>query len=305
MRDILRITIGLTVSCLIAALIMGSVFTVTDKAKKHNEHMDIQNTMLALLGYSGSHAAPPDLKLLPVYRYILDQKGTQYLGYMVPVEVSGKSAYKFLLMDLAGKFKDSFDLSINPGDVNEISVRQTALERVLEPPSTFVYADSFIVAMRGKKSLAYLIPGEFPGFKTFIRVMLALDPSYTIKGLDILEQEEDPGLGGEIVENYFKHQFIGKPFNKIKGLKVIKKPLPKKYRQYLEGTKGKRGMFTRQQIEQIRKKYEDADIYALTGATITSRDFTRGIKSMVKKFAYRTKRLDKVITGHNIPVPFS
>lgn len=304
MRDILRITIGLTISCLVAALIMGAVFTVTDRAKKHNEQMDVQQTMLALLGYSGSHAAPPDLRLLPVYRYIVDEKGTQYLGYMVPVEVSEKNAYEFLLMDLAGKFKDSFDLSINPEDVRELSAREKALRRVLKPSSTFVYADSFIVAMRGKKSLAYLIPGEFPGFKTFIRVMLALGPSYTIKGLDILEEEEDPGLGGEIVEDYFKNQFIGKPFKKMKGLKVIKKPLPKEYRRYLERSKWKKGMFTRQQIAQIRKKYEDADIYALTGATITSRDFTKGIKNMVKKFAYRTKRLKKVIAGHNIPVPF-
>jgi Na+-translocating ferredoxin:NAD+ oxidoreductase subunit G len=304
MRDILRITIGLTISCLIAALIMGAVFTVTDKAKKHNEHMDIQNTMLGLLGYSQSHPAPSDLALLPVYRYIVDMKGIQYLGYMVPVEISGKKSYEFLLMDLTGKFKDSYDLAINPKNVNEISARKEALQRVLKLSSTFTYADSFIVAMRGEKCLAYLIPGEFPGFKTFIKVMLALDPSYTIKGIDILEQEEDPGLGGEIVEDYFKNQFMGKQFKTMKTLKVIKKPLPKKYRQYLEREKQEKGMFSRKQLEKIRKNYEDADIYALTGATITSRDFTSGIRNMVKKFAYRTKMLDQVIAGHNIPVPF-
>ncbi len=95
MKDILRITIGLTISCLIAALIMGSVFTVTDKAKKHNELMDIQNTMLGLLGYSGSHKAPSDLELLPVYRYIVDDKGTKYLGYMVPVKKAKKRPTSF------------------------------------------------------------------------------------------------------------------------------------------------------------------------------------------------------------------
>ena len=51
MKQILRITIGLTISCLFAALVMGSVFTLTDKAKRHNEHQNVQDTMLELLGY--------------------------------------------------------------------------------------------------------------------------------------------------------------------------------------------------------------------------------------------------------------
>lgn len=304
MRDILRITIGLTISCLIAALIMGSVFTVTDKAKKHNERMDIQDTMLGLLGYSGSHRAPPDLKLLPVYRYIVDKKGTKYLGYMVPVKKGGKETFEFLLIDLAGKLTSKYDLAISPEAATEMSERDTVLRQVIEPPTFFTYADSFIVAVRGNKRLAYLIPGEFPGFKTFIRVMLALNPSFTVQGLDILEQEEDPGLGGEIVHDYFKNQFIGKSYDKMKSLKVIKKPLPEEYRRYLEREKQKQGMFTKEQLESIREKYRDADIYALTGATISSRSVTTGIRTMVKKFAYRARRLDKVIAQERIPVSF-
>lgn len=304
MRDILRITIGLTISCLIAALIMGSVFTVTDKAKKHNEHMDIQNTMLGLLGYSRSHPAPSDLALRPVYRYIIDDKGTKYLGYMVPVNKTGKGTYELLLIDLAGTLKRKYDLDITPETAVQISERETAIKRIIEPPTVVTYADSFIVAMRGRKRLAYLIPGEFPGFKTFIRVMLALDSSFTIKGLDILEQEEDPGLGGEIVHDYFKNQFIGKTYDKVKALKVVKKPLPEEYRQYLEREKQKKGMFTEKQLEDIRNNYKDSDIYALTGATISSRSVTDGIKTMVKKFAYRTRRLDQVIAQQHIPVSF-
>ncbi|RLB18311.1 MAG: FMN-binding protein [Deltaproteobacteria bacterium] len=304
MRDILRITIGLTISCLIAALIMGSVFTVTDKAKKHNEHMDIQNTMLGLLGYSKTHPAPAELSLHPVYRYIIDDKGTKFLGYMVPAKKAGKEMYELLLLDLAGTLKQTYDLQITPDTAVEITERETAIRQVIKPPTVFTYADSFIVAMLGKKRLAYLIPGEFPGFKTFVRVMLALDPSFTVKGLDILEQEEDPGLGGEIVRDYFKNQFIGKTYDKLKSLKVVKKPLPEEYRQYLEREKQKKGMFTEEQLENIRKKYRDSDIYALTGATISSQSVTTGIKTMVKKFAYRTRRLDQVIAQQHIPVSF-
>jgi electron transport complex protein RnfG len=304
MKDILRITIGLTISCLIAALIMGSVFTVTDKAKKRNQQMDMQNTMLGLLGYSESHPAPSDLALHPVYRYILDEEGAQYLGYLVPVKRSGKQSYELLLIDLAGILKHTYDLDLSQESATQESERNRAMRQVVKPPTSFTYEDSFIVATRGRKRLAYLVTGEFPGFKTFIKVMLALDPSFTIKGLDILEQEEDPGLGAEIVQDYFKNQFIDKSYKVLKTLKVVKKPLPAEYRRYLERGELKKGTLTVKQVKEIRKKYEDADIYALTGATISSESVTSGIKGMVKKFAYRARRLDQVIERQNIAVSF-
>ncbi len=304
MRDILQITIRLTVSCLIAAFIMGAVFTVTDTAKKHNEFMDVQNTMLGLLGYSGSHPAPSDLKLFSVYRYVIEDQGAQLLGYLTPLKKEGGIGYELLLIDLAGKLKNRFSLALSSDEVVEMSEREEALREVLRPPKQFTYADTFIVALLGGKRLAYLIPGEFPGFKTFIRVMLSLNPSFTVKGLDIMEQEEDPGLGAEIGQEYFKNQFIDKTYKKMKTLKVVKKPLPAQYKKYLEREKWKKGMFSREQIDEIRRKYEDADIYALTGATISSRSVTRGIKNMVKKFAYRTEILDRVIAQEHIPVAF-
>ncbi|RLB21209.1 MAG: FMN-binding protein [Deltaproteobacteria bacterium] len=304
MKEILRITIGLTISCLIAAFVMGSVFTVTNKAKKHNEHMDLQNTMLGLLGYSKSRPAPPDLKLHPVYRYIIEDGEARYLGYMVPVRKNGRGAYELLVVDLEGKLRERSGLNISPEQVIELGERETALREVLKPPKRFYYADSFIVATLGKRRLAYLLPGEFPGFKTFIRVMLALSPSFEITGLEILEQEEDPGLGGEIVQDYFKNQFVGKSFKKLKALKVVKKPLPEEYRRYLEREKYKDETFTKDQIEQIQQKYRDADIYALTGATISSKAVTNGVKNVVKKFAYREKMLERIMTQERVLAAF-
>jgi len=304
MREILRITIKLTVSCLIAAFIMGAVFTVTDKAKKHNQFMDVQGTMLGLLGYSSSHPAPSNLQLLSVYRYVIEDRGAQFLGYLTPMKKDGGTGYELLLLDLAGKLKDRFSLVLSPDKAMEPSEREAALKEVLKPPKQFTYADSFIVALLGGKRLAYLIPGEFPGFKTFIKVMLALNPSFTITGLDIMEQEEDPGLGAEIAQDYFKNQFVDKSYKKMKTLKVVKKPLPLEYKKYLEREKWKKGMFSRKQIDEIREKYENADIYALTGATISSRSVTTGIRNMVKKFAYRTEILDRVIAREHIPAAF-
>ncbi|MDZ7697808.1 MAG: hypothetical protein U5R49_13095 [Deltaproteobacteria bacterium] len=58
MKEIIRITVALTISCLMAGLLMGSVFIITDKAKKHNEQVNEHRTMLQLIGYS-KRIAPP------------------------------------------------------------------------------------------------------------------------------------------------------------------------------------------------------------------------------------------------------
>ena len=51
MKDILSIVIRLTVSCLLAASVMGICFIFTSNAKKHNEHVKEQQVMYELLGY--------------------------------------------------------------------------------------------------------------------------------------------------------------------------------------------------------------------------------------------------------------
>jgi len=304
MKQILRIIIGLTISCLIAALVMGSVFTITDKAKKHNEHLNVQGTMLGLLGYNKARPAPSDLKLHSIYRYIIEDGGEKYLGYMVPVEKGNKEGYELLVIDLKGKFVAKDAVHISPEKVLEAVERETALKAVLKPPKTFVYADATIIATMGNKRMAYLLPGRFQGFKTFIKVMLALDPTFKILGLEILEHEEDPGLGGEIEQEYFKNQFSDKDFKKVKELKAIKEPLPEEYRSYLERGKWKEGAFSEAAISAIQSKYQDKDIYALTGATISSKAVTDGVKSMIKRFAYRVEILDGAIAGQNVAVAF-
>lgn len=302
MREIIRITVALTLSCLIAGLVMASVFTITDKAKRRNERLNFQDTMLGLLGYGKANPAPSDLKFYTIYRYIIDNAGTKTLGYMVPVGGGEKEGYDLVIIDLAGQLVNRYKLGLSPESASEAPERKSALGAVLRPPKEFIYADSTIIAKLGDRRLAYLLPGEFPGFKTFIHVMLALDPSFTILGLDITEHEEDPGLGGEIGQDYFKNQFRGKSFEKVKELTVIKEPLPEEYKKYLEAKKGE--ALSKGVIDTIRTKYQDKDIYALTGATISSRAVTNGVKNMVRKFAYRMNILDSVIKGQHIPATF-
>ncbi len=304
MKEIIRITLGLTISCLIAGLIMGGVFTATERAKEHNEYLDIRATMTGMLGFNKAHPAPANLRFYSIYRYIIDNKGKKSIGYVIPIKKNKKIAYALVVIGLDGKFKGLHDLKISEEKVSKVEERKIALQAVLKPPIKFTYADSTIIAKTGSKLLAYLLPGQFNGFKSVIKVMLALNSKFTITGLEIMEDEEDPGLGAEISQEYFKNQFKDKSLQRIKTLKVVKEPLPEEYRKYLERSKWKKGEFTKAEIERIRKKYKDHNICALTGATITSKAMTRGIKGIVTKFAYRIKILDNALKQNHVPVAF-
>jgi len=301
MKQILRITIGLIISCLAAGTIMGSTYVFTAKAKKHNEHQKEQNTMLGLLGYGRANPAPSALKLYSIYRYVLEERGSKYLGYVFPVKKGNDLASSLLVLTLDGHFQASHELPLGPEQAVEASEREKALAAALKGSASFVYADETIVARMDGKRLAYLLPGHFQGFKTWIKVMLAVDPGFKVLGLEILEHEEDPGLGGDIVQDFFKNQFKGKPYQKLKQLEVVKEPLPEEYRRALEVKKG--GM-SQEELQRIRAKYQDNDIYALTGATISSKAVTDGVKGMVKRFAYRVEVLDRVVQSQKLPAAF-
>jgi len=209
-------------------------------------------------------------------------------------------AAQFAVLGVApGSFQTPVALAVEKA--REAEDRSQAISAAIGVEKTLRYADQTILVTNGGKRTAYLLPGKFPGFKTFIAAMLALDQNFTILGVEIMEHEEDPGLGGEIVQNYFKKQFKGKPLETVKKLEVVKTPLPEEYRQALEADKS--GLKA-EEVARIEEQYKDGDIYALTGATISSRSVTNGVKAMVKKFAYRLAILDRVLVEQHIATPF-
>ena len=294
MKDILTIIIRLTVSCILAATVMGSAFIVTNKAKKHNEHVNEQKVRYALLGYSVDKPIPDSMALHEVYRYIVSDKQSQSIGYLL----SGKEGFIFLTLDLSGKVIDNKSVEVDEAKVLEKEERDKVVKEIVGPGKDAKFADQTIIVTNNGERIAYLLDGKFTGFKTFIGVMLATDPQFTLLGLEILEHEEDPGLGAEIEQDYFRNQFKGKTFEQLKDLDVVKEPLPDEYFQALEGD------IAAEDAAKILKKYGDKDIYALTGATISSRSVNNGVKSIVKKFAYRLNILDAALVEQKIEVAF-
>lgn len=295
MKDIITIIVRLTVSCILAGLVMGSAFVFTNKAKKHNEHINEQKVTYALLGYSQKNPPPESMALSDIYRYVVTENGVQSIGYLVP----GKDHhYSFLRIDLDGNFVDSVKVGIEEEKVREEGDRNLAIQNAIGAGKTINYAEKTVVATNNGELVAYLIEGKFQGFKTFISVMLAVDPEFTLLGLEIMEHEEDPGLGGEIEQDYFKNQFKDKPFEALKQVKVVKEPIPTELLKALEGK-----MEEPKRSEMLLAN-RDNHIYALTGATISTKAVSDGVRGIVKKFAYRVGVLDKVLAEQQIATPF-
>ena len=299
MSNMITIIFRLTVSCLVAGLIMGTTFVFTNKAKKANEHAREEKVMYSLLGFSAEKPIPDSMGLHEIFRYVVTEGDLQSIGYLLPEGGHGEGgSFSFIRLDLDGNFLDRTEVSLTHEKVREINERDQALISALGAGKEVRFADQTIIVSDHGKRKAYLLSGKFPGFKTHIAVILALDPEYSIIGLEVMEHEEDPGLGAEIEQNYFKNQFKHKPFEKIKTIEVVKEPLPSEYFEALEGQVEKEAAM------EVMKKYSDRDIYALTGATISSAAVSTGVKGMTKKFAYRLDILDKVLKEQQIAVPF-
>ncbi len=277
MRNIITIIVRLTLSCLIAAFVIGLCFVLTSKAKKHNEHVNEEKVIYSLLGYKDIAGVPESLKLYAVYRYVISDSKGKFIGYLVPTGQGKTAAFSFIILDLDGNLVQQKPVAVGAEDAVEQESRDKAIQAALGSGAELTYADKTIIVTENGSRTAYLVTGKFPGFKTFVSVMLALKPDFGISGMAILEQEEDPGLGAEIEKDYFKNQFVDKSFETLKTLDVVKEPIPEEYLKALESR------LQKDENDKIREQFKDHAIYALTGATISSRAVCEGVKTVLKE----------------------
>jgi electron transport complex protein RnfG len=302
MKDIFKITASLTGICIAAAIILGVVFANTERARKETEEKMNKATIQGLLGFGHGKKAPEDLKVFPVYRYVLkNASGTTLLGYVLPTKEKG---HVIAEIDLSGKPGKVLPLNVNPAALADEVKRDAAVKAALPKGYKAIYASAVYIADIGGKRLGYVAPGVTQGFKSFIKFMVSLDPNFTVTGVAITDCKDDPGLGAEVQQDFFKNQFIGKTQDTLKKLKVVKEPLPQDYLPALEPGKAKSMGLTPKQVHEIREKHLKDDIYALTGATISSRALTNGVKNTVRKFVYRIDILSDAVKQQNIHVAF-
>ncbi|MCG9967215.1 RnfABCDGE type electron transport complex subunit G [Pelotomaculum terephthalicicum JT] len=105
-------------------------------------------------------------------------------------------------------------------------------------------------AEKGGKTIAYVVPSESKGFGGPIQFLVAVTSEGKVLNYDIIKHNETPGLGDKGGKDPFKSQLIGK---KIENLQVVKDPSDKE------------------------------NVQAMTGATISSRAVTNGVKKAVEE----------------------
>lgn len=116
--------------------------------------------------------------------------------------------------------------------------------------------NGWFAAMADGKTIAYVLPAESKGYGGTIKMLTAVSLDGKDLGFKILEANETPGLGDNASKPKFSSQFIGK---KAEDLAVV-------------------------------KHETDKNIQAMTGATITSKAVTKGIKEAVEA-------VDKYVAG--------
>lgn len=280
-REMIIIAAGLTLVCLVAAMILGGLYFVTEPAKEHNLQMREQAMIRGLLGLS------PQASIHEVRRYLrregndvqviyltpsklahLDLNGNELGGYAVPDEIASSNS--------SGHKDDWVRVQIKTSD-----------------PEQLKYSGRFFVGVEGTQTAGYVVEGVSAGYKTWIRFFMAIDSNYGIRGVEIIEHEEDPGLGAEIVQRYFKNQFAGRSFEDIDKISVTKDPLPKEWQVALE----KLGDVPFQAwLESYREMLpKNPNIHSITGSTISSVAVTNGVKRALANFRKRMNLVEKYL----------
>lgn len=148
---------------------------------------------------------------------------------------------------------------------NDTAVQKEAELKNLTLKSMVIEADSYqpitgktdwYSASKDGQTIAYIVPAESKGYGGAMKLLVAVTPDGLVKNFNILESKETPGLGDKAAKPQFSEQLLGKSATQ---LIVTKDPGNK------EG------------------------IMAISGATITSRAVTLGVKNAVDEVAYFVK----------------
>ncbi|MDS1029195.1 RnfABCDGE type electron transport complex subunit G [Bacillota bacterium LX-D] len=135
----------------------------------------------------------------------------------------------------------------------QIEAKNKAMQELVKDAETFKPVDGkkdWYAAIKGGKEIAYVVPGESKGYGGAIQMLVAVTADGKVIDYSVLKMNETPGLGDKGAKEPFKTQFIGK---------------------------------TAEQLEVTKDPGNKENIQALTGATITSKAVTKGVREAVEE----------------------
>jgi electron transport complex protein RnfG len=262
-KEMFKIALNLTIACAIAALITGIAFILTDPVKKENSLKREETVIRKLLSLNETAT------ITEVSRLLITRGNETLIVYQKPD--SG------VLFNERGEFKEKLDTKNE-----EALMHKFGKDNVKT-------VGRFFIGREASETKGFVVEGTQMGFKNNIKFFLALDNSLTVRGIEILEHEEDPGLGAEIVRPYIKNQFAGRTVENISIMEVVKEPLPSEWNIVLKELE-------KSSLEQWKEKNKalldsNKKVYAITGATISTVALTDGVRNTLFNFKKRIELL--------------
>jgi H+/Na+-translocating ferredoxin:NAD+ oxidoreductase subunit G len=273
-REIGRMVASLTAACALGAAVLGGIYVATNRYQ-------------AAASLRAQHDAITDLLALGPSATIEEIE-----EFLAP----GRSRVIYASHEFGanGGGGERLTFSLDGKLIGREAAREHSRENVKAP---LVPLGRLYVVQAGGAPAGFVVEGTTRGYKNRIRYLVALTPAFEIAGVRVVEHEEDPGLGAEVATRAFGGQFIGRSAAALGTLAVTRDPMPEDWRAAL-------AQLTRTPAGEWRAAHADLvtregtrPIYAVTGATISSRALTSGVRTTVDHFRRRWELLESARAG--------
>jgi electron transport complex protein RnfG len=260
--EVPRIVATMTAVCAIAGLLLGAAFVATHRYREEADRRGERAAILELLQLDGSATVLEIRQLLSLARREVIYRAAPLGAATPPREI---------VFDLDGRRVAGVAAGSGDG----------AQERALVP------LGRIFAATRNGAPAGFVVEGESRGYKNRIRFFVALGPEFTIRGVRVIEHEEDPGLGAETATPAFQGQYLGRAAEDLPALTVTRDPMPEDWRVALAALGRMPPAAWHDRHAALLKRERTRPIYAVTGATISSRALTDGVRETVDHFRRR------------------
>lgn len=260
-KVIAGIAMNLALVCAVSAIVLGGVYVGTERYQRM-ARLEGERTAVGALLQLG-----PGSEVTEVEQY-LDAPKNEVL-YRAREYGNESAPVRARVFSLSGELRASKD------------------DAGAEPPAGLEPLGRMFVARENGSLAGFVLEGESRGYKNRIRFFVALDSSLAVQGVRVLEHEEDPGLGAEIATPVFRAQFTGRTPDEIAAIGVTRDPMPEDWHAALAAYAASTGAEAPAEWRTLVERERGKPIYAITGATISSRALTRGVKGAVDHFRRR------------------
>lgn len=258
-REVSRVATNLVLVCALGALVLGGIFLGTERVARAGRLAGERRAVSELL------ALPAGARVLEVRQYLDAARGE--VVYRAAAYGDEQAQPREIAFALDGTPRP--DAGARPSGAALAPLGRTLV----------AYVDG---ALAG-----FVVEGEARGYKNRIRFFVALDSAFAVKGVRVVEHEEDPGLGAEVATGWFQAQFAGRTAEQVEALDVTKDPMPEDWRGALVALAGSDPVRWREANAALLEREHARPIYAVTGATISSRALTGGVRTTLEHFRRR------------------